>query len=94
MTRVITVPASPRIRNNKAPQRRNIMAVRSQKRSSPKSSSMLDTSAFAALLFCSGVAAMVYQVLWIKQLCNRRTEDDGNVSAHTSIVSSGSRSLD
>jgi spermidine synthase len=68
MTRVITVPASPRIRNNKAPQRRNIMTVRSQKRSSPKLSSMLGTSAFAALLFCSGVAALVYQVLWIKQL--------------------------
>lgn len=48
--------------------RSNIRAVRSQKRSTPKSSSKPDTSAFAALLFCSGVSALVYQVLWIKQL--------------------------
>jgi spermidine synthase len=68
MTRAITVSASPRIRQNKALRRRNIRTVRSQKPSSPKSSDKLNTSAFAALLFCSGVAALVYQVLWIKQL--------------------------
>lgn len=65
---VITVSASSRIRRNETERKDNIRVVRSPKRSNPKSLGKLDTIVFAILLFCSGAAALVYQVLWIKQL--------------------------
>jgi len=48
--------------------RRKINAVRSPNRRKRKTSNKSNSFAFAALLFCSGAAALVYQMLWIKQL--------------------------
>jgi spermidine synthase len=66
MTRVKT--ASAFTREDKAERSRNIYSVRSPKRSSRKRSGKSNSFSFAALLFCSGAAALVYQVLWVKQL--------------------------
>jgi spermidine synthase len=68
MTRVTTVPASPHIDGDEAGRQRNINAVRSPKRPKRTMPRKSGSSAFVVLLFCSGVAALVYQVLWIKQL--------------------------
>jgi spermidine synthase len=67
MTRVTTVPASPHIGRDEAG-RRNINSVRSPKRRKRKMPRKSGSFAFIVLLFCSGVAALIYQVLWIKQL--------------------------
>jgi spermidine synthase len=68
MTRVKTATAFARTREGKAGRPRNIGAVRSPKRRSRKTSNKSSAFALAVLLFCSGTAALVYQVLWIKQL--------------------------
>ena len=68
MTRVTTVSPTPRTRGEEAVQQRNINAVRSDYRRNRKIFDKSGSFAFAALLFCSGAAALVYQVLWIKQL--------------------------
>ena len=68
MTRVTTVPAPPHIDGDEAVWQRNINPVRPPKRRKQKMSRKSDSFAFVVLLFCSGVAALVYQVLWIKQL--------------------------
>ena len=66
MTRATTVPA-PHIGGDEAV-RRNIDVVRPPKRRKQKTPRKSGSFAFGVLLFCSGVAALVYQVLWIKQL--------------------------
>jgi spermidine synthase len=66
MTRVKT--ASAFTREDKAERSRNIYSVRSPKRRGRKRSGKSGSFSFVVLLFCSGAAALVYQVLWIKQL--------------------------
>src|ERR1700735_2078395 len=68
MTRVSTVSASPHTGGDEAVRQRNINAVRPPKRRKRKIPRESRSFAFTALLFCSGAAALVYQVLWIKQL--------------------------
>jgi spermidine synthase len=68
MTRVTTVSASPHTGGDEAVRQRNISAVRPPKRRKRKIPRESRSFAFATLLFCSGAAALVYQVLWIKQL--------------------------
>ena len=68
MTRVKTVSASPRTGGDETVRQRKISAVRSPNRLKRKTSYKSGSFPLAALLFCSGAAALVYQVLWIKQL--------------------------
>ncbi len=68
MTRVRTVPAFPHIGGDEEVRQRNINAVRPPKRRKQKMPRKSGSFAFVVLLFCSGLAALVYQVLWIKQL--------------------------
>jgi predicted membrane-bound spermidine synthase len=63
-----TVSASSRTRKIEAERPRTIDTGRSANRRKRKTSRNSNSFAFAALLFCSGAAALVYQVLWIKQL--------------------------
>jgi spermidine synthase len=67
MPSVKTTPASPRIQGSKtgqSPIDTTILPSESSRRAFGGVSSML----FALVLFCSGAAALVYQVLWVKQL--------------------------
>ena len=66
MTRVTTVSA--RARGGKAGRLRNTSTARSFSRDGRKTSVNSRSFPFVVLLFCSGAAALVYQVLWIKQL--------------------------
>ena len=66
MTRVKT--ASAFTREDRAERSRNIYSVRYPKRRNRKRSGKSGLFSFAMVLFCSGAAALVYQVLWIKQL--------------------------
>ena len=69
MARVQTTALSPRTRKRYAlAARRTVATVRPPKRHGQKIVGEASSLAFAVLLFCSGAAALVYQVLWIKQL--------------------------
>jgi spermidine synthase len=64
----MTKKDSPRTGGGEAVRHRNIDAVQTPDRRKRKISNTSGSFAFTALLFCSGTAALVYQVLWIKQL--------------------------
>jgi len=70
MTNVKTAPAFAPAREGKARRSRIFNNTRASKRTGRKIavSGQPNVLAFAVLLFCSGAAALVYQVLWIKQL--------------------------
>ena len=70
MTNVKTAPTFPPPRAGKASRPRISSSIRAAKRNGRKVivSDQPNAFAFAVLLFCSGAAALVYQVLWIKQL--------------------------
>ena len=68
MESVKTVSASPRLSRVGGVQQRKFDGVRSPNRRKQKTSRRSGSFVFAAALFCSGAAALVYQVLWIKQL--------------------------
>jgi MFS family permease len=68
MSRVKTTSTPLRAHEEKFEQARNSNVARSVDPDSPSTVGKTGQLLFGAALFCSGAAALVYQVLWIKQL--------------------------
>jgi spermidine synthase len=68
MSRVKTISTHHRVREGEVEQSRSSNIAGSIDPANPSKAGKTGTALFAAALFCSGAAALVYQVLWIKQL--------------------------